>query len=113
MPYTEAIALVKALQETSVHNIVITVPNKEFNQFYELADEDTRHDDHKWEPTQEDLNAQFTLWSETSNEFKVTMKGIGDSVKGIHVSTMFTLSRKSSASQAAPAVEIPETIEEV
>lgn len=37
----------------SWHNVLITLPNKLFNTYYELDEDESRHDDHKWEWTPE------------------------------------------------------------
>lgn len=46
-----SIELLKALLRTEASNIVLTVPNKDFNEFYNIGPDEFRHPDHKWEPT--------------------------------------------------------------
>jgi hypothetical protein len=47
----EALKLLQALRQVEVNKLIITVPNKDFNEFYGMAETEFRHDDHKWEPT--------------------------------------------------------------
>ncbi len=57
IPKEDAAALVTALTSLGdlPHRVVLTVPNKNFNQYFPLRDdEEVRHHDHQWEPTPEE-----------------------------------------------------------
>ncbi len=93
MNLLEAKELLKYIKNSNNFNtLVITVPNKDFNIHYSIANDETRHDDHKWEPTFEEIS---DIISELffDNEFSIT--GIGDSVDNVHVSTMITIKSTS------------------
>jgi 2-polyprenyl-3-methyl-5-hydroxy-6-metoxy-1,4-benzoquinol methylase len=87
MEQSEATALINALIAVNVGRIIITVPNKDFNKHYAMEEGETRHDDHKWEPTA----TEFELWLETLNwpeKMSGGMSGIGDCVDGEYVSLL-------------------------
>lgn len=69
----------KILSLSNVKNVLITMPNKEFNKFYDIGDDDSRHDDHKFEPTESEFNA-FIL--ECAIGKAVKFYQIGDYVDG-------------------------------
>jgi precorrin-6B methylase 2 len=87
----ESMSLIKALMATEANRIVITVPNKSFNQYYNIDPDGFRHSDHKWEPTYLELT-DFLLDC-SSSSWKVEQKQIGDSVGGESVSLMAILER--------------------
>lgn len=51
MPIKEAEKVVTEVLKLASKNVLITVPNREFNKFYGLANNEMRHPEHIWEPT--------------------------------------------------------------
>lgn len=82
MPQKAAESLIKdLLTHCNFENLIITTPNKDFNQFYELTDE-FRHPDHHWEMGED----AFKGWLEpllTQKDVTVKWLKIGDTVNGI------------------------------
>lgn len=76
----EAEALLTTLDGLRANKIVITTPNKTFNTFYNLEEEETRHHDHKHEVTEEEFKALITK-SFLGKE--VTFYNLGDKVNGV------------------------------
>jgi hypothetical protein len=69
---------------SEVQNIIVTLPNFEFNQFYSSLDADFRHDDHKWEPSGFDCPYITTLIDiADSLGFNCITQRVGDVVNGI------------------------------
>lgn len=72
--------LTEVLSHPWVKRVIITIPNKDFNQYY-LLDTEFRHDDHKWEPTWVQAS---TLVAKTSEQLvNWSQVSIGDSVKEV------------------------------
>ena len=93
MEVAEASALVKqVLAFPNVKSLLISTPNRDFNQFY-FADDELRHTDHKFEFTAD----EFTSWvkSVTPDNFTVKQFDIGDRVNG-HATTLGAWFCKSS-----------------
>jgi hypothetical protein len=87
MEYEQADALLKAILKTNHGKVVVTCPNKDFNQFYLLGDDEFRHSDHKFEQTFE----EFCDWMCTlaaGAGVLVSCIQIGDSVNDISTSSM-------------------------
>jgi hypothetical protein len=81
------------LRHIDFEYFIITTPNADFNQFYEL--DGFRHDDHKWEMGKD----AFQQW------FSNVIKGvgvntefvdIGDAVNGIHTTQGVIVRRKEA-----------------
>jgi hypothetical protein len=72
--------LTDVLSHPWVKRVLVTIPNKDFNQYY-LLDTEFRHDDHKWEPTWIQASTLVVKTSEQLiNWSQVT---IGDLVKEV------------------------------
>lgn len=87
MEKKEAQEFLVTLLKTDVNRVVITVPNKIFNTHYNIDDSETRHHDHKWEPTKLEL-IEFIAEilqdiGKENPQFKrsITFEDVGDSVK--------------------------------
>lgn len=80
MDKPEATEVVKTILANGfVKKLIITTPNKDFNQFYFFDDEEMRHDDHHFEMTK----AEFEAWiNEVKGNRAVRILDIGDSVNG-------------------------------
>lgn len=90
IPKEEASGVLKELLSTNAERIVATVPNREFNQFYGMAEGDIRHFDHKWEPTKSEWIEFVTTNTPTTR--KVKFVDVGDVVKGIPCTLMAVFS---------------------
>lgn len=89
IPKEEATKVLLKLKNTPFRNMIITVPNKDFNQFYKLEHE-FRHDDHCWEPTYEET----VQWIDTIfGKGNACIKPIGDGINGIHLTTLITIKK--------------------
>lgn len=85
MPISESKKLIqKIILDVNFDKFIITVPNKDFNKFYMIGDDESRHDDHDWEPTQ----TEFTelIEKEIPIIFNIEFINIGDTVNGISTS---------------------------
>jgi hypothetical protein len=107
MPQAEAQALVEAILKTKYRKLVITTPNKDFNQFYGMAEEEFRHSDHDWEIPL----AEFGSWTcqilENSDLFGCQVYGIGDSVNNVSVTSMAVIEgRKTQTTAVTTILEI-------
>ena len=94
-PVEEATELVaQILNNESVRKIVITTPNRDFNNFYMFKEGQFRHDDHNFE-----FNfSEFQVWlldilKINSSKFKVEFAGFGDTVNDIPVTIAATVER--------------------
>lgn len=88
----DAEKLLNAVFETDFRKLVITVPNKAFNVNYLMADDEFRHDDHKWEMDYQDFNDWF--WAISKRQaLSAYSQGIGDAVNGVHTSTMIVVTK--------------------
>ncbi len=77
----EAKELIKRALTYNFNKLIITTPNVEFNKFYNM-DEDKRHDDHDFEPTQAEFKTIINGCL-VSNDFEVEYFGLGDTLNGI------------------------------
>lgn len=85
MPYEQSVELVKTVVDKIKFNkFIITVPNKEFNQFYLLGEDEFRHHDHDWEPT----SLEFLKFIDETigDKFNKQFVSIGDTIDGISTS---------------------------
>lgn len=84
--------LTQVLAEPRVRQIILTMPNREFNVHY-VGMEDTRHHDHDWEPTSQEFQ-EFVL-SAACSGWKVSFDPVGDQVGGISTCLLARLERVS------------------
>lgn len=77
--YNKSVEILKSILEKNPENVFVTVPNKSFNKYYMLADNETRHDDHLWEPVYDDIKQLVDDLSEFS-DYKFTIHTVGDSI---------------------------------
>jgi len=84
MPKDESKRLIETvLMSINFNTFIITVPNKDFNIFYELGDE-MRHDDHDWEPTFDEFKNFIANFNNDGLSFEFIE--IGDTIDGISTS---------------------------
>jgi 2-polyprenyl-3-methyl-5-hydroxy-6-metoxy-1,4-benzoquinol methylase len=83
MPMADAEALVKKVFDGKINTgkVLITTPNKSFNQFYDMKEDHIRHDDHHFELTEPEFR-EF-LDRTVPPGYKVEIFWIGDVVNGI------------------------------
>lgn len=74
-------------------NFIITTPNSDFNQFYELSG--FRHDDHKWEMGEEEFRQWF---SDVVNDANLNYEfvAVGDGVNNIKTTQSVILRKKGA-----------------
>ena len=85
MPQEQSIELISTvLDNIAFDNFIITVPNKDFNQFYMIGEGESRHDDHDWEPTE--VEFKDFISKNIPNEYDVKFLNIGDNIDGISTS---------------------------
>ncbi len=95
MPIEESKALIKQiLDNVKFDKFIVTVPNKDFNQFYMIEDGDFRHSDHDWEPTETEFHA--FMQNEIPTTFKVDFMKIGDTVNDISTSIGCLITRQEA-----------------
>lgn len=93
MPADQSAVLIqKILDGVDFDKLVITVPNKEFNQFYMIEDDQFRHDDHDWEPTEAEF--QQMISAKIPETFNVEFVNIGDTVNDIATSIGCVISKE-------------------
>jgi len=87
MPQEDSRELLAEISKLDFGTLIVTVPNKEFNKFYELSENEMRHDDHDWEPTEEEYRT--FMMNVLSYDFKnkdFEFFHIGDEIDGISTS---------------------------
>lgn len=95
MSQKDAFEVLAAVLETEANKVVVTVPCKEFNKFFDLDDAAIRHPDHKWEPTKEEwLKKMEKLGSFHVGKWAVKTLPVGDEVDGVSLSLMTVFSRE-------------------
>jgi len=93
-PLAESEELIKDLTNfDKLGKLVLTTPNKEFNQFYLFDDSELRHDDHDFEFTK----SEFSKWLEkiVPKTHQLSVFDIGDTVNGIPCTLGATIERVS------------------
>ena len=74
----------KILNNEYVQSLILTTPNKDFNQFYKISDDDSRHDDHKFELTESEYKDFCNdVMLKLSGNYELVYHNIGDSVNDI------------------------------
>lgn len=79
MPKEDAVNLLDGVLAGVFNKVVVTMPNKDFNRFYGLSDDEMRHPDHHYEPTE----SQFHVWmleTAINNHCQVEFFNVGDGV---------------------------------
>lgn len=85
MPFNESIDLVVDVLKNNPNRLIISTPNFDFNKYYEI--ERFRHDDHKFELSEEQFASFILLAVDRSGlKYKTTFFGIGDKVNESYIS---------------------------
>lgn len=102
MPYDDALVLLPdVLNKFNWTTAVITVPNREFNKHYLLADDEFRHDDHDWEPDMDEFeDFIFQALDKFDGEFDYEFLPVGDVVDGQSTSLGIRIVNKSLTKRA-------------
>jgi 2-polyprenyl-3-methyl-5-hydroxy-6-metoxy-1,4-benzoquinol methylase len=98
MPREDALKLLLAVSRASPAQIVITVPNRDFNVNYAFEPGQMRHSDHHYEP--DEMMFEFLLDAARSNGYVGTTTHIGDIVKGQGASLMAVLTKPETKEAA-------------
>jgi len=80
----------KLLSDEHCKKILITTPNKDFNQFYLLKDDEKRHKDHVFEFKEAEAKSYFESIASKYN-CKLKIKHLGDEVDGIPTTLFVSL----------------------
>ena len=83
----------KFMENPDCRKILVTTPNKDFNKFYGLEENETRHEDHVNEMRKEDAVKWFSDLVK-GTEFSSKSYNLGDEVNGIPSILAFSLERK-------------------
>lgn len=70
--------------------IILTTPNKDFNQFYLLKVNELRHDDHKFEMTKDEL---INYFKQVPDTWSYRIKNLGDEVNDISTTCLVIMER--------------------
>jgi hypothetical protein len=95
IPKEEASTLLQFLVDKKVETIILTVPNKDFNVYYGIKEEEIRHKDHLWEPTQSEF---VNFIAEINTEgYDIVVKPLGNLAKSTYscptLLSVFTLKK--------------------
>lgn len=92
--YEESIKFVKKiLNEIKFNKFILTTPNKDFNYLYEFEEGETRHDDHKFELTQDEFIEYVKKLNIDETKYKIEFKQVGDLVKSVGLTQMIIVSK--------------------
>lgn len=82
MHLDQALQLInKCIEKGKAHSLIITLPNREFNYFYPLLEENGfRHPDHKWEGDQSIINKILQYITDLGIRYTYQLSGIGDAI---------------------------------
>lgn len=92
-PWEEAKELLRKALSYNFNKLIITTPNVEFNQFYTMED-DKRHVDHHFEPTQHEFQALISECIHEINNIHIEYFQLGDSLNGIQPTQGCIITRK-------------------
>ncbi|NDV93902.1 hypothetical protein D0T84_03080 [Dysgonomonas sp. 521] len=97
-PREEADILIKKALSYNFNKLIITTPNVEFNQFYNMETA-LRHDDHRFELTRQEfekLVEDCILYTGKPEQYKVEFFQLGDSLNGIQPTQGCVISQQLS-----------------
>ncbi|WP_342554521.1 3' terminal RNA ribose 2'-O-methyltransferase Hen1 [Paenibacillus sp. FSL R7-0652] len=69
------------LNEYQPKVLLVTTPNKEYNEVYSMEREQLRHHDHRFEWTREELDFQCSQWA-AKGSYDYEIRGIGENKEG-------------------------------
>lgn len=80
MEYDLADEVMTTLSDAKFNNMIITLPNKDFNHHFGLSEDEFRHDDHDWEPGYEKVCELVQRWEAMFPDHDVVLEFVGDYV---------------------------------
>jgi hypothetical protein len=89
----DAIELIKRALSFQFESIIITTPNADFNKYYN-ENLERRHEDHQFEPTEEEFKQLIFKAIEHENEIDIQFDYIGDCINGIQPTQVGILRKK-------------------
>lgn len=91
-PIDKAKGLIRKALSYNFNKLIITTPNAEFNQFYNM-DSEMRHDDHDFEPTRQEF---FDLITECAKgkDINIEFFQLGDSLNGVQPTQGCVITKK-------------------
>lgn len=90
----EAVEILKSLLKQEPGLVVVTVPNKGFNSNYGMDPDELRHEDHKWEPTKEEMNVFLQASEIDTEKYEVSNPLCADEVDGEPCFLTFSIRKK-------------------
>jgi len=91
MPLSDVCPFINQILDTiDFRKVIISTPDKSFNQQFGLADHEFRHDDHHWEMTFsefQDLVNKLIVERSVRNDIKVAFKNVGSRVGAAFVTS--------------------------
>jgi trans-aconitate methyltransferase len=79
--------------KSNCSKIIITTPNKSFNKYYSLSNDQLRHNDHKFEMTKEECHEYFDDLCKKFQNYSYIMTDIGDKVDGISTTLLIVIQK--------------------
>ncbi|WP_449599513.1 3' terminal RNA ribose 2'-O-methyltransferase Hen1 [Paenibacillus sp. Marseille-Q9583] len=84
------------LSEYSPKVLILTTPNKEYNEVYEMESEEMRHSDHRFEWGRAEFSEWCIRWT-SSFDYSVDFKGIGEGSDAFGYPTQMAIFSKEGA----------------
>lgn len=78
------------LKEYRPQVLLVTTPNKEYNEVYAMEQEQFRHHDHRFEWTRQEFNVRCAEWAEKGN-YAYEIRGIGEDKEGFGQPTQLAM----------------------
>lgn len=79
--------------------LLVTTPNKEYNEVYAMEQESFRHHDHRFEWTRAELVSRCEEWTQQGN-YAYEIKGIGEHAEGYGQPTQLVIFERRKESQS-------------
>jgi succinate dehydrogenase hydrophobic anchor subunit len=92
-PIDAAKELIRKVLSYNINKMIITTPNSEFNQFYNM-DSEMRHDDHNFEPTRQEFHTLIIECVE-GKDVNIDFFQLGDSLNGIQPTQGCVITKKN------------------
>jgi 2-polyprenyl-3-methyl-5-hydroxy-6-metoxy-1,4-benzoquinol methylase len=82
------------LAKVNFNKFIITTPNKDFNQYYQFTEDQTRLDEHVFEMSGEEFKEYFDTLLGKNNSVTYEFHNIGDTVNGVTPTQAVIISKK-------------------
>lgn len=70
--------------------LIVTTPNREYNEVYRMNQQELRHGDHRFEWNRSEFQEQCEQWIEEA-PYSVALKGIGEEIEGFGQPTQMAI----------------------